>query len=110
MTTHGQRTALTYRPGLPGFIDRNIHADYAVNPMRNMRGINLEPHLPNILCPTLVIWGERDPFIPRRQAQRIVDRVPQTELVILEKTGHFPMWENPAYHTTVLDWLERHHF
>jgi pimeloyl-ACP methyl ester carboxylesterase len=115
MTTHSQRTALTYRPGLPAFIDRSIHTDYAVNPMRNiylyianMRSFNLEPRLPNIKCPTLVIWCDRDPFIPRRQAQRIVDHVPQTELVILEKTGHFPMWENPAYHSSVVQWLARH--
>ncbi|MCI0709321.1 MAG: alpha/beta hydrolase [Chloroflexi bacterium] len=115
MTTHSQRAALTYQPDLPVFIERSMHADFAVNPMRNMylyianmRRINLEPHLPCIKCPTLVIWCDHDPFIPRRQARRIVDHVPQTELVVLENTGHFPMWENPAYHSCVAEWLDSH--
>ncbi len=45
--------------------------------------------------PTLILWGEDDPFAPPSVAHRFHDDIPGSELVVLEQTGHF-LWEQAA--------------
>jgi pimeloyl-ACP methyl ester carboxylesterase len=40
--------------------------------------------------PTLVIWGKRDPYLPVRYAERQRRYFPGAEVVILERSGHWP--------------------
>ena len=48
-----------------------------------------------IKTPTLIIWGENDKLIPIENAQKFHADLPNDTLVVLEKTGHVPMEENP---------------
>jgi len=49
----------------------------------------------SIKTPTLIIWGENDKLIPIENAQKFHADLPNDTLVVLEKTGHVPMEENP---------------
>ena len=51
--------------------------------------------LRTIKTPTLIVWGENDKLIPIENAQKFHADLPNDTLVVLEKTGHIPMEENP---------------
>lgn len=46
--------------------------------------------------PTLVVWGAHDPYIKVEQAERQKQTFPGAEVVVLEDSGHWPMWDAPA--------------
>jgi pimeloyl-ACP methyl ester carboxylesterase len=54
------------------------------------------PKIKTIQTPTLVLWGEQDLLIPKENAQRFHDDLPNDTLVILKSMGHVPMEENPV--------------
>jgi haloalkane dehalogenase len=45
--------------------------------------------------PTLLLWGENDPFAPVAGAHRFQREIPHAELVVLEGTGHFVQEDAP---------------
>lgn len=45
--------------------------------------------------PALVVWGERDPFIPVAVAERQGEVFPGAEIVRLPKSGHWPYADDP---------------
>jgi pimeloyl-ACP methyl ester carboxylesterase len=45
--------------------------------------------------PTLVVWGAHDPYIKVEQAERQRQTFPEAEVVVLEESGHWPMWDAP---------------
>ena len=49
----------------------------------------------NISQPTLVLWGEQDLLIPLSYAHKFHRDLPNSDLIILENTGHVPMEESP---------------
>ncbi len=52
---------------------------------------NIEPYIPAIQAPTLVIHGKEDPFYPVEVGKTIARLIPGAELLILDKMGHsFP--------------------
>lgn len=51
--------------------------------------------LPQIGCPVLVVWGEKDMIIPVRDADKFVELIEGARKLILEDTGHVPMLERP---------------
>jgi pimeloyl-ACP methyl ester carboxylesterase len=51
--------------------------------------------LPEVRCPTLVIWGEDDMLVPKRDADWYVSLIPNARKVVLEDTGHSAMIERP---------------
>jgi pimeloyl-ACP methyl ester carboxylesterase len=46
-------------------------------------------------CPALVIWGERDAFIPARYAAAQRQVFPGAEVHLLPDSGHFPYADDP---------------
>ncbi|MBI5310982.1 MAG: alpha/beta hydrolase [Actinobacteria bacterium] len=46
--------------------------------------------LSTITAPTLVLWGERDPYIPVRFAEAYAAHLPNAELRLLADAGHWP--------------------
>lgn len=50
---------------------------------------SIATYLPQIVQPTLLIWGEKDADTPIDQAQQIVALLPVAELHILPAAGHF---------------------
>jgi pimeloyl-ACP methyl ester carboxylesterase len=55
---------------------------------------DLRREAPSIAAPTLLIWGRRDPVIPRRFGRRAQRLIPGSRLVILD-TGHVPHTSDP---------------
>jgi pimeloyl-ACP methyl ester carboxylesterase len=51
--------------------------------------------LEQISCPALRIWGKEDKRTPLEVAKEFHERIPNSELVWLDKCGHAPMMECP---------------
>jgi pimeloyl-ACP methyl ester carboxylesterase len=52
--------------------------------------------------PTLLVWGERDPLVPAALAGEWQRAIPHARLVLLPRTGHVPMVEQPRLFTAAL--------
>jgi pimeloyl-ACP methyl ester carboxylesterase len=53
----------------------------------------LERRLERIACPTLIIWGQNDRLVPPVYGDAFHRLIAGSELVMLEGTGHMPMFE-----------------
>jgi proline iminopeptidase len=59
----------------------------------NMPNYDLRPLLPNITAPTLVTVGRTDWVTPVSSAETIASLIPNAKLVVFEKSGHSPQYE-----------------
>lgn len=78
--------------GKPGFIqalEANLHYDF-------------RDRLPEIACPTLIVWGDRDRVITVRDAAVYAELIPGSKKVVYEDTGHMAMLERPAAFNALL--------
>ena len=65
--------------------------------------------LAGVDIPTLVIAGRHDAFTSWPQADRIAARLPHAEVVVFERSGHFPWIEEPdSFFDTITSWLKAH--
>ena len=48
-----------------------------------------------ITVPTLILWGDRDEFLPRSEQETLAAAIPGSRLVTYEGTGHAVHWEQP---------------
>ncbi len=58
----------------------------------------LEPYegkLAELGVPTLLLWGEDDPFAPVAGAHRFQKQIPGSELVVVDGAGHFVIEDEP---------------
>ena len=60
---------------------------------QNMPVYDLKPLLPGVTCPTLVTVGRADWVTPVSAAETIAGLIPDSRLVIFEKSGHSPQIE-----------------
>ena len=51
--------------------------------------------LGRVVCPTLLLWGDRDALFSRADQDRLLAALPDARLRIYEQTGHCPNWERP---------------
>lgn len=56
---------------------------------------NLSPILPQINVPTLLIWGEKDTFVPVSVGREIVSKIPGAIIAVLPHESHKVPYENP---------------
>ena len=49
---------------------------------------DIEPLLDQISAPTLIIWGEADPWIPAARGAELSQRIPGARLALLPEAGH----------------------
>lgn len=52
------------------------------------------PAMRAVSAPTLLLWGDRDPLVPRLYAEQMLGELPAARLVVLERAGHVAMWDN----------------
>lgn len=55
----------------------------------------LEALLPHLDMPTLVLWGNQDPFFPHSEGLRLVNTIPNATFSRFQETGHFVPEERP---------------
>lgn len=53
----------------------------------------LDNKLGGIEQPTLIIWGREDGITPVTQGERFQREIPGSKLLVIEKCGHFPNFE-----------------
>jgi pimeloyl-ACP methyl ester carboxylesterase len=49
-----------------------------------------------VTCPTLIVHGARDRIIPVRSSRTLHELIPDSDFVVLPKSGHCPQLDNPA--------------
>lgn len=52
-------------------------------------------HLKEITAPTLIVWGNKDNWLPLRNAYRFQSQISHSRLIIYDNMGHVPMEECP---------------
>ena len=61
-----------------------------------------------ISCPTLIVGGDDDPVFPVQRAVELWERIPDSELLVLPRAGHFPHQTLPeVFNEVLLDFLRR---
>ncbi|KAB2920672.1 MAG: alpha/beta hydrolase [Bacteroidetes bacterium] len=51
--------------------------------------------LPGIVCPTLILVGEKDQLTPPAAAQAMKERIPNARLHVIPQAAHMSNLENP---------------
>jgi len=55
----------------------------------------ITPNLGKITTPTLIMWGDGDPYVPLAFAKKLKDDIPNSTLQVVLRTGHFAIEERP---------------
>jgi pimeloyl-ACP methyl ester carboxylesterase len=63
---------------------------------------DIEPLFDQITAPTLVIWGEADPWIPAARGAELSQRIPAARLALLPTAGHLVKEDQPDELTRLL--------
>jgi proline iminopeptidase len=72
-------------------------------------GYNVTARLGEIAVPTLITVGRDDFITPPSRAEIMHAGIPGSELVIFERSGHYPFVEEPeAFFAAAHDFLRRH--
>lgn len=67
---------------------------------------DFSPRLGEISAETLVVWGRQDRFVPMDTGLRLVAGLPNSELHIFNRCGHWAQWEHAdKFNRMVLDFL-----
>lgn len=105
-----------WRWGDPSFLPVIVSDAWTAGPRTLLRSIahilrdDVRPLLPQILAPTLIVWGELDSWVPVAHALEMRRAIPESSLVILRRAAHMPMVDRPqAFNRLVLRFLEGGH-
>lgn len=71
--------------GKPGFVDA----------LDALTSYDFVDRLPEIACPTLIVWGRNDMLVPVSDADEFERLIPDSRKVVLDETGHCAMLERP---------------
>ena len=78
---------------------------------RSLNLDELEPYqgrLAELEVPALILWGQRDDYLPLDYASRFAGEIPSAELVLLESARHFLFEDEPERCAQeVIDFLRR---
>jgi pimeloyl-ACP methyl ester carboxylesterase len=78
--------------GKPGFIPA----------LQAILDYDIRERLPEIACPTLVVWGDSDRLVTVKDADVFAELIPNSRKVIFKDTGHVAMLERPAAFNALL--------
>jgi pimeloyl-ACP methyl ester carboxylesterase len=62
--------------------------------------------LGKLTCPALVLWGDRDPYLPTKFAHDYARAFPNAEVEIVEGAGHWPWIDDTSVIDRVLNFVE----
>jgi len=86
-----------------GQVSRRSYVLRVLQVSRSARRYNLEDRLPEIQCPTLLVWGTEDRVTPRDVAIRFLDGIPSATIRLVPECGHAPMLEHPEAFARALE-------
>jgi pimeloyl-ACP methyl ester carboxylesterase len=67
----------------------------------------IRKRLPEIECPTLIVWGTKDRLVPLKDASVFEERISDSRKIVYQDTGHLTMLERPArFNRDVHDFLQ----
>lgn len=72
------------------------YARFLIRVAKATRDYNVEHLLPDILCPTALIWGLQDKITPPEVAEHFYACIPHSELYWIDECGHSPTLEKPV--------------
>lgn len=78
--------------GKPGFMQA----------LQSILAYDVRHRLPEIACPTLIVWGDGDRLINVRDADVFAELIPGSRKVVFADTGHMAMLERPAAFNALL--------
>lgn len=61
--------------------------------------------LSKLTCPSLVLWGERDPYLPPKFAKDYANVLPNAELNLIPGAGHWPWIDDPTATDRILEFV-----
>ncbi|MBP8821076.1 MAG: alpha/beta fold hydrolase [Brachymonas sp.] len=102
-------TEALYQARLSNMLARQEHLEnfvksLAANPKQFT---DYGPRLGEITAPTLVIWGRDDRFVPMDVGLRLISGIPNAELHVFNRCGHWAQWEHAdKFNRMVLDFLQ----
>lgn len=107
-TTAGAKNAFEMMTGvgrridqkiIEGFIERMRLPNAKMSFMSTLLGLKnseaLTSKLTEIIAPTLIIWGEKDPVIPIKNADSFVSSIQDCRFYKMPECGHTPYAESP---------------
>lgn len=68
-----------------------------------LRPARLEEDLRRLDVPGLIIWGMKDPFLPKDTTEWLQKLLPASQVIPMNQQGHFPHQEDPASVATAID-------
>ena len=98
-----------YQARLDNMMQRKDHLDNFVKSLAaNPKQFNdYGPSLAEVTAHTLVIWGRDDRFVPLDTALRLVWGMPNAQLHVFSRCGHWAQWEHAdKFNRMVLDFLQ----
>lgn len=92
------------------FATTRLDGDSVLCYFTRLRAVDIQPWLPHIVAPTLVITGALDMIVPPVQSRLVAAALPSARLVVMPGAGHTPMIERPgAYHALLHRWLRAYY-
>ncbi len=67
-----------------------------------IHNLNLTPQLSKISVPTLIIFGQQDANVPVSDGHLAAQHIPDSRLVLIDRCGHFPMYEQTEHYLEAL--------
>lgn len=61
--------------------------------------------LAELSCPSLIVWGDRDPYLPTRFAEAYATALPKAQLKIVAAAGHWPWLDDARVVDAVLAFI-----
>jgi pimeloyl-ACP methyl ester carboxylesterase len=88
---------ITYSSGRKGFVPA----------LRAILTFDFRDRLPEIRCPTLIVWGKHDMLVPDKDADEFERLIPDARKVVFDETGHMAMMERPqTFNDTLFAFLD----
>lgn len=91
VTTHPRRL----HPALVRELIRGTGRPGAALAAVELATYDFKDRVPDIACPTLIVWGDHDNLVPVSSAGAYEDAIPDARKLIYADTGHVPMLERP---------------
>ena len=78
---------------------RRLKVSFTINKMQESRaqgvGYVNKDDAEKISAPTLILWGKHDVLLPPADGELLNRVIPNSRLIVLQKSGHIPQIEQP---------------